>query len=397
MKYSYSLLAAAALWLLPTTLNAQAKQLPTPFTPVSASETSVLGANDVISIQVGNHGDLDQIVVIGDDGKIILRDLGQFTAAGKTREVLRNEIQVQADKTLNNAPVYLTMREHHTRFSIDGGVGAPGVYEFAPGMKVLDAISAAKGLPFRPNRYTGKLIRKDKGQALDIVKIYANPEGDANLTLQPNDKLVINEIDLVRHKVTVLGQVGRPSTYETDNDTSVLTLLGQAGGISQAAALTKVTVTRGNTIIPLDLRPVLVEGKDDRAILNFRFEDGDVLSVPGVETKYQVLGQVNRPASYILPEKANVTVLDALNVAGGPTQNANLKGAVIRRTVKGKATDVKVDFDAIQKKGSTSANVLMQPDDILIIPQRGKRGITLQDVFAPIGLLNLLGFRILGR
>ena len=397
MKYTYPVLLAAALWLLPATLCAQTKKLPLPAAPIAASESDVLNSEDVIEVQVGNHGDLDQVATVGQDGKITLRELGQFVALGKTRDVLRNEIQVRADKTLNNAPVYVTMRERHTRVSIDGGVAAPGIYPLVPGMKVLDAISAAHGLPFRPNRYTAKLVRNGRGQALDVVKIYANPEGDANVTLQPNDKLVFNEIDLVRHKVTVLGQVARPSTYETDGDTTVLTLLGQAGGIAPSAAFTQVFVTRGSTRIPLNLRPTLIEGKDDQAILNFRFEDGDVLSIPGVETKYQVLGQVNRPASYILPEQARVTVLDALNSAGGPTQNANMKGAVIRRTVNGKPTDVKVDFDSIQKKGSTTTNVLMQPDDILVVPQRGKRGLTLQDVFAPIGLLNLLGFRVLGR
>ncbi len=399
MKYSTRGFTVAVLLLLPTTLLAQAKQTPlAPVLPVAFSENDTLVADDVIEIQVGNHADLDQTVVVGQDGKITLRELGQFVAAGKTRASLRAEIQVTADKTLNNAPVFVTLKQHRLPFiTVDGPVAAPGPYTLVPGMKVLDAISAARGLPFRPNRYTLKLIRNDKSQSLDLTKIYAYPESDVNMTLLPNDKLVFNEIDLVRRKVTVLGQVGRPSTYETDNETTVLTLIGQAGGISQSAALTRVFVQRGSTVIPLDLRPVLIEGKVDDAILNFRFVDGDVLSVPGVDTKYQVLGQVGRPATYFLPEKSTITVLDALNNAGGPLPKANLKKAVIHRTVNGKTTDIKVDFESIQKKGLSSANILMKPDDTLIIPQRGKPGITLSDVFAPIGLLNLLGFRVLGR
>lgn len=402
MKYTNPLLIAAVLGLLPTPLFAQAKQKPAPpvapAAPVAFSDTDVLGADDIIEVQVGNHPDLNQAVIVAQDGKITLRELGEFVAVGKTRAGLRNEIQIAADKTLNNAPVYVTMKEHRLpHISVDGSVSAPGTYNLTPGMRVLDAISAAHGLPFRPNHYSAKLVRKDKSQPLDVVKIYASPESDVNYVLMPNDKLVFNEIDIARRRVTVLGQIGRPSTYEADGDTTVLTLLGQAGGISQAAALSKVTVNRGGTTIPLNLRPTLVDGKDDPAILNFRFEDGDVLSIPAVETKYQVLGQVGRPATYILPEKSTVTVLDALNAAGGATQNANLKGAAIRRTVDGKSTDVKVDFDAIQKGKQTATNMLMQPDDILIIPPRGKKGLGLSDIYGPLSLLNLLGFRIFGR
>lgn len=394
MKYFHPLMIAAVLWLVPATLLAQTKQ---PFTPppVAGSDSDLLGAEDILEIQVGNHSDLDQTAIVAQDGKVTLRELGQFMAAGKTRAALQNEIQVQADKTLNNAPVYLNMKERHLqRFTIDGGVTAPGVYPLTPGMKVLDAISAAHGLPLKPTRYTLKLIRKDKSQALSLPKIYSEPEGSVNMTLMPNDKLVFNEIELVRHKVTVLGQVVRPSTYEIDGDTTILTLLGQAGGISPAAALTKVTVNRGGTTIPLNLRPVLVKGNVDESILNFRFEDGDVLSVPGVETKFQVLGQVNRPASYVYPEQANITVLDALNTAGGPTALANLKNATIHRTVDGKTSDIKVDFESLQKKGLASANVLIQPDDILVVPQKGRHAPGLNEILAPLSILNLLGFRL---
>jgi protein involved in polysaccharide export with SLBB domain len=171
-------------------------------------------------------------------------------------------------------------------------------------------------------------------------------------------------------------------------------LLRQAGGITPAAALTRVSVRRGTTDIPLDLRAILVSGKIDEPVLKFRFEDGDVLSVPGVETKYQVLGQVVRPSSYVYPEKANITVLDALQAAGGPTPTANLKKATIHRTVDGKSTDIKVDFDSLNKKGVATANLKIQPDDILVIPQRPKRGVTLTDALAPLTILELLGFHL---
>jgi polysaccharide export outer membrane protein len=410
MKRFHLLLIAAGLCILPATLlaqtqppvpPAQTKQPVTsgPIAPVSSpigSENEILAPEDALNIQVGNHDELDQSVIVGQDGKITLREFGQFTVVGKSRIALQNEIQIQADKTLNNAPVYVTMRERHQQHvTVDGGVTAPGVYPYTEGMRVLDAISAAHGLPQKPSRYALKLVRKDHGVPLSLPRIYSDPESDANPVLQPNDKLVFNELELVRHKVTVLGQVNHPSTYIVDGETTVLTLLTEAGGISPAAALTRVFVERGTTKIPLNLRPILVKGDVDEPVLNFRFEDGDVLSVPGVETKYQVLGQVNRPASYVYPEQANITVLDALQAAGGPTPSANLSKVTIHRMVNGKPTDIKVDYNSLNKKGLATANIPIQADDILVIPQRGKRGPTLGDAFAPLSILNLLGFRIL--
>jgi len=396
MKHFHPLCIAAALFLTPATLFAQAKQLPQPPPIVAGNPADILAANDAITIQVGNHDDLDQTTIIGEDGKITLREFGQFVAAGKTRAALQNEIQIRADKTLNNAPVFITMKERHVdRFTVDGGVAVPGVYAYTPGMRVLDAISAAHGLPLRPNRYTLKLLRNDKGQSLNVAKIYTDPDTEANPKLLPNDKLVFNEVDIVRRKVTVLGQVNQPSTYIVDGDTTVLILIREAGGLLPAAALTKVEVTRNGTKIPLNLRPILVKATVDDPVLNFRFEDGDVLSIPGVETKYQVLGQVNRPSSYVFPEEAKITVLDALQAAGGQTQQSDLRKAHLIRTENGKTQDIHVDFESLQKKGLATANIPIKPDDILIIPQRKKPGPGIGDVLAPLSILNLLGFRIL--
>ncbi len=397
MRYLRYMILVGGLLLLPCALTAQTKKPAVP-PRVAINDTDVLGTDDVLDVTVGNHPDLDQTVQINSEGKINLRELGSFTAVGKTRDAIKAEIQTEANKTLNNAPVSVILRERHSRkIFVDGSIAAPGPVELRPGWRVLDAISAGHGLPLKPNRYRAGLIRDGINIPLELTKIYLNPESDSNLLLQPNDRLVFNEIEIVRKRVTVLGQVGRPSTYDVDDETSLLTLLGQAGGLQPAAALTKATVTRGDTVIPLDIRPVIAKGTVDQSILKFQFQNNDVLSIPAVETTYQVLGQVGRPAKYLLPEQSTITVLDALTAAGGPTQSANLKGAVIRRVVNGKPTDVKVDFAALQKKGDASANILIQPNDILIIPERGKRGITLQDVFAPIGLLNILGFRLLGR
>ncbi|MCW3054903.1 MAG: polysaccharide export protein, partial [Chthonomonadales bacterium] len=324
MKYFHPLCIAAVLCLMPATLFAQAKQVPQPPPIVAGSPAEILAPDDVIIIQIGNHDDLDQTTIIGQDGKITLREFGQFVAAGKTRAALQNEIQIKADKTLNNAPVFITMKERHAeRITVDGGVTSPGVYQYQSGMRVLDAISAAHGLPLRPNRYTLKLLRNERGQTLNVAKIYTDPDTEANPKLMPNDKLVFNEVDVIRRKVTVLGQVNQPSTYIVDGDTTVLILIREAGGLLPAAALTKVEVTRNGTKIPLNLRPILVKANVDQPVLDFRFEDGDVLSIPGVETKYQVLGQVNRPSSYVFPEEAKITVLDALQAAGGQTQVAD--------------------------------------------------------------------------
>ncbi|MCD6460288.1 polysaccharide biosynthesis/export family protein, partial [bacterium] len=91
------------------------------------------------------------------------------------------------------------------------------------------------------------------------------------------------------------------------------------------------------------------------------------IAVAILSRKYYVLGEVKSPGSY--PMIGNVTVLNAITHAGGFTDYAaKNRVAVIRSKGDNKET-IRVNIDQIIKKGDTSLDVILQPDDVVNVPE----------------------------
>ena len=83
----------------------------------------------------------------------------------------------------------------------------------------------------------------------------------------------------------------------------------------------------------------------------------------------RVVGATEKPAS--LPYRANMTLLDAMIAVGGLNQYAAGNKARLVRYDKetSKQTEFNVRISDLLKKGDTSANVQLQPGDVIIIPE----------------------------
>lgn len=81
----------------------------------------------------------------------------------------------------------------------------------------------------------------------------------------------------------------------------------------------------------------------------------------------RVVGEAAQPRS--IPYSENITLLDVMIAVGGLTEFASGNDASIVRTVNGKQQQYHVRLDDLVKQGDISANVKMQPGDILIIPE----------------------------
>ena len=83
----------------------------------------------------------------------------------------------------------------------------------------------------------------------------------------------------------------------------------------------------------------------------------------------RVVGATEKPAS--LPYRANMTVLDAMIAVGGLGEFASGNRAKLVRFDKqqGKQTEYGIRLNDLLKKGDTSANVMLQPGDVIIIPE----------------------------
>jgi polysaccharide export outer membrane protein len=83
------------------------------------------------------------------------------------------------------------------------------------------------------------------------------------------------------------------------------------------------------------------------------------------QEQIRVVGEAAKPQ--VLPYRRNLTVLDVMIAVGGLTDFADGNAARIFRVADGKVYSVRLRD--LVKRGDITANVEMQPGDILIIPQ----------------------------
>jgi polysaccharide export outer membrane protein len=89
---------------------------------------------------------------------------------------------------------------------------------------------------------------------------------------------------------------------------------------------------------------------------NIQLRDGDTIFLPRAESVY-VFGQVKNPGAY--PIQTATTVLQALSLAGGVTENGALNRVRIVRIVKGEKKEIKVKLGDLVLAGDT-----------IIVPER---------------------------
>ena len=175
-----------------------------------------------------------------------------------------------------------------------------------------------------------------------------------------------------------------PGNYDLDENLTVASLLAQAGGLKTGASARGAYVLRDGKNIPLDLSDV-ESGRIPASspLNNFKFELGDVLTVPANTDRIGINGEVKQPNFYPLPEDpADATLLRVLALAGGPQADADLSKVTLTRVVNGEQKVTPIDVAAIQN-GQAPDNTILRPDDVLFVPKRDSNVIISGAVASP--------------
>jgi len=84
-------------------------------------------------------------------------------------------------------------------------------------------------------------------------------------------------------------------------------------------------------------------------------------------SQVKVIGQVAKPQA--LPFREGITALDAVLAVGGLAPFAAGNRAKIVRTENGKQRELRIKLDDIINKGDMQQNILLQPGDVLVVPE----------------------------
>jgi len=159
-------------------------------------------------------------------------------------------------------------------------------------------------------------------------------------------------------RIFIVGEVGRPGTYPLTAKMTLIEALATAGSTSSNAA-GHVLIIKGSgpTKDTSDPRAASEVQQVDLAAFragllgdNVVLRDGDVILVPRAESIY-VLGQVKTPGA--IPLEKDVTVMQALALAGGVAERGSLTRIRIFRMINGKKVELKAGLDDPVRAGDT--------------------------------------------
>ena len=181
--------------------------------------------------------------------------------------------------------------------------------------------------------------------------------------------------------VFVIGQVNQPGKKTFERIPDLWTIINESGGITQSGDLSRVTIIRGGDqagkIEVVNLAEALATGQLDRLPVLRRQDTIEIGRAPGqvvageigVPTEKKnliyVIGAVGTPGP--VAWESNVDVLEALALAGGPTETADLKHARLVIKDGNYAQTLELNLEKYVTQGRP-ARYIMQKEDLVIVP-----------------------------
>ncbi len=279
----------------------------------------------------------------------------------------------EQDKTLQpNDILYVPEKR---KVILLGEVNSPGQYPLSQDARLLDVIGAAGGVT--PLAETARISitrsREDEQEVITVdgSRALAGQEGGDNPRLSGGDIVFVPE---GRRNLLVLGEVRNPGSYILREGMGVLDVVAEAGGVTDRAALGRVTLTReteaGLEAMDLNLQDMQSRGTGRDMVLQV----GDVLYIPEGEPHVLVLGQVKSPGSFRVHEETRL--LDAVAQAGGVTDRAGNSVSITR----GETTS-DVDLGSLSRLGLD--NRRLQPGDVVYVSEGQQQVLVLGEVRQP--------------
>lgn len=83
---------------------------------------------------------------------------------------------------------------------------------------------------------------------------------------------------------------------------------------------------------------------------------------------FTVLGEVQKPGSFDMPDRSSVSLLEAIGMSGGYTRVANPSNVSVKRKVKNQEVIYRLNAKKMAAGGST-ASFEIQPDDVITVSE----------------------------
>lgn len=202
----------------------------------AADEEYTLGAGDEISIQYPGRPDLASKDVIGPDGRVTLPLAGPIKLADLTREAAGEKIVEAMSPYYTKLTATVEVEKYGSNHvTLLGDVKNPGMVTFEQTPTLLEALSRG-GIETRPDGSIPEqcvIYRGDQVYWVELQELLTSGSPLADLRLRRNDVVFVPAVST--RTVTIMGQVQHPGPIALKHDSTLSSVLGEAGGVSDAA------------------------------------------------------------------------------------------------------------------------------------------------------------------
>jgi polysaccharide biosynthesis/export protein len=269
----------------------------------------------------------------------------QVSAGASTREVDLLRFELRGDLT-QNPYVSDNMRVHvpprAAAVTLAGAVRRPGDYELGPGGSLREVLDLTGGLAPGGAGSDARLTRIGAEGRKETVSVDLRAVPDVEL--KSGDTLFVPPLSVIQDVVEVRGAfigVADSSKTVTAGKTTIVQrfelaqgervrdVVVKAGGAAAYADLRLAFVDRAGQSgprqrVPIDLQRLLVEKDESQNVL---LQNGDVLTLPVVEDKVYVVGEVKAPGAQDF--RPDLTPREYLALAGGPGNRAKIRNTTV--------------------------------------------------------------------
>ncbi|HEY3297816.1 MAG TPA: polysaccharide biosynthesis/export family protein, partial [Armatimonadota bacterium] len=322
---------------------------------------------DTIGVTVLGEAELTKHAVVDPQGNISMPLIAELHVEGLTLSQTAQELTKQLSKYIKGPQVSVELVESaKLPITIAGEVKSPGVYSVAGGARLMDIITTAGS--YTPAADLSRVQLTHSGQpssTVDLNKFLLSGDAAVNLPLSAGDNVYVptRESESIG-TVTVLGAVNKSGQYPIVKGMTVKEAVMLAGGVADTADLKGVTIRHAGTTesIPVDYISALPTS-------NPQLKPGDVVYVSPKQQMgfYTIYGGVGTPGRYPISEQLSIT--EAIAIAGGSKQDAKLNDVRILRNANG--TTQTLTTNVAQIMNGKAVNVQIQDQDSIFVAQKG--------------------------
>lgn len=350
-------------------------------------------------------------------GEIGLDLFGNVKVGGLELDAAREEVRAALARYLNTtAGVSLVLVSEGRLVLVTGAVAKPGVIRLAQNDGLWEAIQLAGGASSGAALHRVQVARAGTEQRVNVSAFLSGSMAKPLPTLEAGDVVLVPADaaygagqtspwavylghQALIEKVVVMGAVRTPGIYERGPGVTALTALALAGGQLPEADLSAVRLITVNGSESVDL---FAEMASKTSLQPLPAGAGAIVYVPsGVVGRHDplahyvnVIGSVRNPGRH--PVAGSLSLLDALSLAGGPTEEGAMQRVHVVRTAPRWTFATTYNAKKALSEGGLVTSVWIEPGDTVGVDVRGKAWRTFVQVLSDLAIISTTAVLIYG-